>query len=67
MMRFEDVKGILKRHIRSDVPQDDAMLLKEPNLYCFLLMCQMPEAEPFMEWAVETILPREVRKLASAI
>ena len=30
-------------------------------------MCEMPEVEPFMEWAVETILPREVRKLASAI
>ena len=27
----------------------------------------MPEVEPFMEWAVETVLPREVRKLTSAI
>ena len=27
----------------------------------------MPKAEPFMEWVVETVLPWEVRKLASAI
>ena len=27
----------------------------------------MPGAKPFMEWAVETVLPREVRRLASAI
>ena len=27
----------------------------------------MPKAEPFMEWVVETVFPREVRKLASAI
>ena len=27
----------------------------------------MPGAEPFMEWAVETILPWKVRKLASTI
>ena len=27
----------------------------------------MPVAEPFMEWAVETVLPREVRKLPSVI
>ena len=27
----------------------------------------MPGADPFMELAVETVLPREVRKLTSAI
>ena len=27
---FEDIKGIVKRHVRSDV-------LQEPGLYCFLL------------------------------
>ena len=27
----------------------------------------MPGAEPFMEWAVETVLPREVRKFISVI
>ena len=27
----------------------------------------MPGAEPFMEWAVETVLPREARKLTLVI
>ena len=66
MMRFEDIKDIVKRHVRLDVPQDDAILLKESSLYCFLLRCKIPEVEPFMEW-VKTVLPREVQKLASAI
>ena len=43
------------------------MLLKEQALYCFLLRCKMPKDELFMEWVVETVLPREVRRLASAI
>ena len=30
MMWYEDVKDIAKRHVRLDVPQDDAILLKEP-------------------------------------
>ena len=68
MMRFEDVKDIVeRRYVHLDVPQDDAILLKEPSLYCFLLRCKMPGGEPFMEWAVETVLPRQVRKLASSI
>ena len=67
MMRFEDVKYIVERHVRSDVPHDDGILLKEPSLYCFLLRCKIPGAEPLMEWAVETVLPREVRKLTLAI
>ena len=67
MMWFEDVKDIVKRHVPSYVPQDDAILLKELGLYCFLLRCKMPEAEFFMECAVETVLPREFRKLASTI
>ena len=45
----------------------DMVLLKEPGLYCFLLRCKRDEGEPFMEWAMETVLPREVRKLASVI
>ena len=49
MMQFEDVKDIVKRHVRLDVPQDDAVLLKEPGIYCFLLRCKMDGAEPFME------------------
>ena len=67
MMRFEDVKDTVERHVQSDVPQNDAILLKEPGIYCFLLRCRMSKAEPFMEWVVETVLPREVRKLASTI
>ena len=67
MMLFEDVTDILKRHLWTDVPQDDAILLKEPGLYCFLLRCKMPGVEPFMEWAVETVLPRDVRELTSVI
>ena len=47
--------------------QKDTALLKEPRLYCFLLRCKRDEAEPFMKGAVETVLPREVRKLSSAI
>ena len=45
----------------------DTILLKKPGLYCFLLRSKRDEAEPFMEWVVETVLPREVRKLASVI
>ena len=41
--------------------------MKEPGLYCFLIRCKRDEAEPFMEWVVKTVLPREVRKLTSAI
>ena len=59
-MWFENDKDIVERHLRSDLPQDDAILLKEPGLYCFLLRCKMPGAEPFMEWAVETVLLREL-------
>ena len=48
--------------------QPNTMLLKEPGLYCFLLHCKKPKAEPFMELlVVETVLPRETGKLASAI
>ena len=47
--------------------QPNTMLLKELGLYCSLLRCKNDEAEPFMEWVVETALPREVRKLASVI
>ena len=45
----------------------DMVLLKEPGFYCFLLKSKRDEAEPFMEWLVETILQRKVRKLASVI
>ena len=45
----------------------NTVLLKEPGLYCFLLRCKRDEAESFMKWAVETVLPQEVQKLASVI
>ena len=45
----------------------DTALLKEADLFCFLLSCKKPKAETFMEWVVEIVLPREVRKVASAI
>ena len=47
--------------------QPNTLLLKEPGLYCFLLRCKRDEAETFMEWLVETVLPREVQKLPSVI
>ena len=47
--------------------QPNTLLLKDPDLNWFLLRCNRDEAEPFMEWVVETVLPREVRKLASTI
>ena len=66
-MRLGDIKNILKGKVNIDLPQEDRVLLKEPGFYYFLLRCKKDEAELFMEWAVETVLPRAVRKLASAI
>ena len=65
--RLKDVQNILRREVNVDLPKEDTVLLKEPGLYRFLLRCKKPKAEPFMEWVVETVFPREVRKLASAI
>ena len=66
-LRFGDVSLSLNQ--REDIfpLHKDTALLKELGFYCFLLRCKMPKAEPFMEWVVETVFPREVRKLASAI
>ena len=47
--------------------QPNTLLLKEPGLYCFLMRYKRDEAEPSMEYVVETVLPREVRELASVI
>ena len=67
-MRLGDAQNMLRTEADIDLlPREDTVLLKEPGLYCFLLRCKKPKAEPFMEWVVETVLPREVRKLASAI
>ena len=67
ILRFEDVKDIVERHFHPDVPRDDAILLKGPGLYCVPWWCKMPKAEPFMEWVIEAVLPRDVRKLISAV
>ena len=66
-LRFGDVNSSLNQ--RNDVfpLHKDTVLLMEPSLYCFLLRCKRDEAEPFMKWVVETVLPQEVRKLALAI
>ena len=66
-LRFGDVNPSLNQ--REDIfpLRKDTVLLKESGLYCFLSICKRDEAELFMEWAVEKVLPREVRKLASAI
>ena len=63
-MRYGDVMSRCRVVPKSGDPPPDSVLLKEPGLYCFLLRCDKEDAEPFMEWAVETVLPREVRKLA---
>ena len=62
-----DVKLLLNQKNDIFLLHKHTVLLKEPGLYCFLLRCKIPRAEPFMEWVVEIVLPREARKLASAI
>ena len=67
-IQFGDAQVDLEEGVdKSAHSQPNTMLLKEPGLYCFLLRCKRIEAEPFMEWVVETVLPQEVRKLASVI
>ena len=66
-MRLSDAGVTLKGVLKSEYPQPDSVLLKEPGLYCFLLRCGKPEAEPFMEWVCEKVLPREVRKLTTVV
>ena len=59
-LRFGGVKPLLSQGKDISPMQKDTVLLKEPGLYYFLLRCKRDEAEPFMEWAVETVLPQEV-------
>ena len=66
-MRLGDAQNILRREVDIDLPKEDMVLLKEPGLYCFLLRCKKPKAKLFMEWVVETVLPRQVQKLALVI
>ena len=62
-LRLGDVKIDLDKVIKNDNLHPDTVLLKESGLYCFLLRCKKDKAQPFMKWVVETVLPREVRKL----
>ena len=59
-LRFGAVNPLLNQ--REDIfpLHKDTALLKQPGLYCFLLRCKRSRAEPFMEWVVDTVLPREV-------
>ena len=66
-MRLGDAGIDIEEVDRSVHLHPDTILLKEPGLYCFLLRCGKAEAEPFMEWVVETVLPKEVRKLTGII
>ena len=53
--------------VKNDQLHHNTVLLKEAGLYCFLLRCKKPAADPFLTWVCEEVLPREVRKLAAAI
>ena len=57
-MRLSDAGVVLEGVLGSEYPQPDSVLLKEAGLYCFLMRCKKPAAEPFMEWACEEVLPR---------
>ena len=59
-LRFVDVKLSLNQGDDIFPLHKDTVLLKEPGLYCFLLRCKRIEAEPFIEWVVETVLSHEV-------
>ena len=65
-IRSGDAQVNLEERVDSSVHnQPNTMLLKEPGLPFFLLRCKRIEAEPFMEWVVETVLHLEVRRLSS--
>ena len=66
-IRLGDAQVGLQGVDNSVLTQPNTLLLKKTGLYCFLSRCKTDEAQLFMEWVVETVLPREVRKLASTI
>ena len=66
-IRFGDAQVDLEGVENPIHTQPRTMLLKQPDIYCIFLRCKRDEAEPSMEWVVETVLPQEVRKLASTI
>ena len=53
-MRLRDVNIDLDKVDKSVHLHPDTVLLKEPGVYCFLLRYNKAEAEPFMDWVVET-------------
>ena len=57
-MRLGDAVIDMKEVDKNVHLHPDTVLLKEPDLYCFLLRCKMDEAEPFMEWVVESFTAR---------
>ena len=61
-MWLRDVNIDLDKVAKSVHLHPDTVLQKELGVYCFLLRCNKAEAEPFMDWVVETVIPREVRK-----
>ena len=66
-MRLGDVQNILWKEVDVDLSKEDTVLFKELGLYWFLFRWKKPKPELFIEWVVETVLPRVVRKLTSAI
>ena len=71
-VRYENLSnlGLSKRVWQTRLEKaihKEAIFFTEPGLYCMLARCKKEEAEPFMDWVVETILPKEVRKLAQKI
>ena len=66
-LRYGDVEFTLNQQEEIPPLHRDTVLLKEAGLYCFLLRCKRIEAESFMVWVVETVLSREVRRLAVAL
>ena len=66
-MQLRDINIDLDKVDKSVHLHPDTVLLKEVGIYCFLLRCNKTEAEPFMDWVVETVLPREVRKLSQKL
>ena len=66
-MRLGDVKIDFQGIPKSEYTQPNTVLLKEAGVYCFLLRCNKVKAEPFMDWVVETVLPREVQKLSQKL
>lgn len=66
-LRYGDAKFTSNKGEEIFPLHPDTVLLKEAGLYCFLLRCKKEKAEPFMDWVVEAVLPREVRKLGKQL